>query len=161
MLVHFPIAFLLGGVVLLLWAWRRPSEMMHRVAAGLMLAGMVFGWLAAAAGGLAYFSVPAHTEEGHLLMYWHLGFGLATLLPFTWVSIVRWRGRTTAATKPQLIAALSGVLLLMLTSYLGGSIVYHHGAGVDPKILAPEIRSGHSHQNLEGHNGSAHEHEAH
>lgn len=151
MLVHFPIAFLLGGVVLLLWARRRPSETLHRMGAGLLLAGMILGWTAAAAGGLAYFTVPAHTEEGHALMYWHLGLGLAMLAVFTWLSIVRWRRRTTAAHNSHLVAALVGSVLLMLTGYVGGSIVYHHGAGVDPKILAPEIREGHSHQNGHSH----------
>jgi len=153
MLVHFPIAFLLGGVALLVWARRKPSEFLHHAAAGLLLAGMICGWVAAAAGGLAYFTVPAHTEEGHELMYWHLGLALAMLAVFTWVSIARWRGRTTAASKPQLLASLVGIVLLMLTGYVGGSIVYHHGAGVDPKILAPEIRDGHSHQN--GHSEQA------
>lgn len=65
---------------------------------------------------------------------------------FTWVSIARWRGRTTEPTKPQVVAVLSGLILLMLTGYVGGSIVYHHGAGVDPRILSAEIREGHSHQ---------------
>ncbi len=37
MLVHFPIAFLLGGAVLLFWTLRRPSEMLHRTTAGLLL----------------------------------------------------------------------------------------------------------------------------
>lgn len=163
MLVHFPIAFLLGGVVFLLWSWWCPNEIRHRATAGMLLAGMILGWLAAAAGGLAYFTVPAHTEEGHILMYWHLGLGLAMLALFTWVSITRWRSRTTGATKPQLIAAIVGVVLLMFTGYVGGSIVYHHGAGVDPKILAPEIREGHSHQN--GHSsadeGGANHHAGH
>jgi uncharacterized membrane protein len=157
MLVHFPIAFLMGGGVLLLWASWRPTEMRHRTAAGMLLTGMVLGWLAAAAGGLAYFTVPAHTEEGHILMYWHLGLGLAMLALFTWLSITRWRGRTTGATKLQLTGALAGLVLLMLTGYVGGSIVYHHGAGVDPRILAPEIREGHSHQDQKGHNDSARE----
>ncbi len=39
MLVHFPIAFLLGDVVLLLWASWRPTEVRHRTASGLLLAG--------------------------------------------------------------------------------------------------------------------------
>lgn len=75
MLVHFPIAFLAGGAVLLLWASWRPSEIRHRTAAGMLLVGMILGWLAAAAGGLAYFTIPAHTEEGHVLMYWPLAWG--------------------------------------------------------------------------------------
>jgi uncharacterized membrane protein len=126
--------------------------MQHRTAAGLIL-----GWLAAAASGQAHFTVPAHTEEGHVLMYWHLGLGPAMLAHFTWVSITRWRGRTKGATKLQLIGAQARLVLLMLTGYVGGSIVYHHGAGVDPRILAPEIREGHSHQDQTGHDDSAHE----
>lgn len=165
MLVHFPIAFLLGGTVLLLWAWWRPNEMRHRAAAGLLLAGMLLGWLAAASGGLAFFTVPAHTEEGHSLMYWHLGLGTAMLLVFTWLAIVQWRRRTERTTGIQLIAAIGGALLLTITGYLGGAIVYHHGAGVNPDILAPEVRSGHSHTNEqadEGHHqdDSSHQHPA-
>lgn len=77
---------------------------------------MVLGWLAADAGGLAYFTVPTHTEEGHILIHWHLGFGLAMLAFFTWLSIVRWRDRTTALTWTQLINTLNGFVLLLLTA---------------------------------------------
>lgn len=45
------------------------------------------------------------------------------------------------------IAFLLGAVLLMFTGHVGGTIVLRHGAGVDPKILAPEIRGGNSHQN--------------
>ena len=38
MLVHFPIAFLIGGVAVELFALRRPGEMLHRAAAWLLLA---------------------------------------------------------------------------------------------------------------------------
>ncbi len=158
MLVHFPIAFLLAGVTMELVALRRPNEMIYRAAAWLFLVGTAFGWLVAAAGGLAYFTVPAHTEAGHDLMYWHLGQGLAMLTLFTWVSIMRWRRRTTAATKQQLIASLIGAALLMSTGHVGALLVYRHGAGVDPKILAPEIRDGHSHQN--GHSEGSNSHES-
>jgi len=159
MLVHFPIAFLLGATVLMFWAVRRPSEMLHRSVAGLLLAGVFFGWLAAAAGGLAYFTVPAHTEEGHGLMLWHLGFGLTVLSLFTWVSIARWRRRETSATKLQLVVTFVGVVLLMLTGHVGGLIVFRHGAGVDPKILSREIRGGHSHAS--GHSDSSDSGEGH
>lgn len=161
MLVHFPIAYLLAAVATELLALRRPGETLHRATASLFAAGVAFGWLAAGAGVLAYVTVPAHTEEGHYLMYWHLSLGLVMLILFTCISIARWRRRTNVATNPQLIAALFGAVLLMITGYLGGSIVYRHGAGVDPRILAPEIREGHSHQT--GHadphaSGGAHTH---
>jgi uncharacterized membrane protein len=162
-LVHFPIAFLLGGVALLLWDVRRPDEAVRRAATGLLLAGTSFGWLAAAAGGLAYFTVPAHTEEGHYLMYWHLAVGIAMLAAFTWLTVARRRRRTQRTTMAQGAAAVFAALLLTATGYLGGMIVYRHGAGVHPEILAPEIRAGHSHGgdpsgNGHDHHGSNHEH---
>ncbi len=153
MLVHFPIAFLLAGVTMELFALRRPNETLHRATAWLLLAGAAFGWLAAAAGGLAYLTVPAHTERGHELMYWHLGLGLSMLAIFSWISISCWRRKEAAPNRPHLIGTLFGAVLLILTGHLGGLIVFHHGAGVDPRILAPEIRSGHSHQG--GHSSSS------
>ncbi len=78
---------------------------------------------------------------------------------FTWVSIARWRGRETTAIKQQLVVTLVGAMLLMLTGHVGGSIVFHHGAGVDPKILSREIREGHSHAN--GHSDSSESSEEH
>lgn len=161
MLVHFPIAFLLGGSVVLFWTFLRPSEMLHQAATWLLLAGVLFGWLAAATGGLAYYTVPAHTEEGHGLMIWHLRLGLAMMALFTWVSIARLRRRETPATKQQLAITLVGAVLLMLTGHVGGSVVFHHGAGVDPKILSKEIREGHSHANGHSHSSesSGHQHE--
>ncbi len=146
MLVHFPIAFLLAGVALECFAFRRHNATLRRGAYRALLAGASFGWLAAAAGGLAYFTVPAHTEEGHILMYWHLGLALTMLGIFSWASIVRWRRPDTPPSKQYFLGLLLGAILLILTGNLGGSIVYHHGAGVDPRILAPEIREGHSHQ---------------
>ncbi len=57
-----------------------------------MVAGIVLGLLAAAAGLLAFFTVPeTHTEAAHGLMFWHLGFMVGSLLLFLAVTLVRWR----------------------------------------------------------------------
>ncbi len=156
-LVHFPIAFLLAGVALMLWARWHPTEMWHQNAASLMLVGTILGWVAAAAGGLAYLTVPAHTDEGHVLMFWHLGLGIATLLVFTWLALARRHRRTERVTRWQLTAAIVGALLLSITGYLGGAIVYDHGAGIRPEILAPEIQEGHSHQHNDPQSSESHD----
>jgi len=152
MSVHFPIAFLLAAVALDLVARRRPRERVTHTSAGLLVAGVAFGWLAAAAGLLAYFTVPAHTEQAHTLMYWHLGLAVLMLLLFSWLGAVRWRSRSSAPRRSDLAISLVAAVLLLATGGLGGWIVYHGGAGVDPSILAPEIREGHSH------NGAGHGH---
>ncbi|MFQ5734890.1 MAG: DUF2231 domain-containing protein [Planctomycetaceae bacterium] len=148
-LVHFPIAFLLAGMAVEVWASRRPRESLTRPAAGLLVAGTISGWLAAIAGLIAFLTVRAHTEEAHELMYWHLGLGVGCLLLFSWVAWHRWRKRDARASTSLLVIGLIASVLLVITGDLGGGLVFHGGAGVDPDILAPEIRSGHSHQNGE------------
>jgi uncharacterized membrane protein len=65
MLVHFPIAFLIGGVLLDLYAWARGSAALMHVATELLIAGVLTGLVTAAAGWLALETVPAHTEQAH------------------------------------------------------------------------------------------------
>ncbi|MBA4064521.1 MAG: hypothetical protein C0501_12565 [Isosphaera sp.] len=139
--VHFPIAFLVGAVALDLYAWWRGRADLARVATGLMAAGVLTGVVAAATGAVAFFTVPAHTREAHRLMYWHLGLMAGVLTLFTGVVVARRRDETPAVWVR--VAGLFGVAVLLVGAYLGGSLVYRGGAGVDPAILAPEVRHGH------------------
>jgi uncharacterized membrane protein len=145
-LVHFPIAFLFGGVTILLWGLVRPSDSTNRLAAGMLLTGVICGWVAAAAGGLAYYTVPAHTEFGHTLMFWHLGIAIGMLVLFSVLAIWRWRTRESNASASQVVVAVVGLLMVTVTGHLGGTIVLRNGAGVDPAILSAEVRGGHAHQ---------------
>jgi uncharacterized membrane protein len=142
-LVHFPIAFLAGAAALDVFAWWRKRHGLLRVVAGLFVAGSAMGWLAALAGLLAYFTVPAHADEAHGLMNWHLGIMLVTVAAFTGYAAVRWRTRPGVPTPEMRVVGALLVGSLFLGSYLGGEIVYKGGAGIDPAILAPELRHGH------------------
>jgi uncharacterized membrane protein len=151
MLVHFPIAFLLGGVALDLYAGRRPERLgLVRTATGLLVAGVLTGVAAALAGVWAFFVVPAHTDEAHRLMYWHLGVQLAALVLFGYVAWVRWRDRAGAPTRAARVAGWVGALALTVGSGIGGYIVYHGGAGVEPRLLAPDLHGGHPHGDHDG-----------
>lgn len=141
--VHFPIAFLFGAVALDLYAWRRGRADLMRVATGLMAAGVVMGVAAAVTGLVAFFTVRAHTGEAHTLMYWHLGLNVATLVLFVAVFFAR-RGAEFPGARAR-AAGLLATVLLAAGAYLGGRIVYRGGAGVDPAILAPEVRGSHQH----------------
>ncbi len=141
-LVHFPIAFLLGGIVLDLAAWWRGREGWAQAATGLLIAGVASGVVAAGAGLLAFWTVPAHTEGAHKWMWWHLGLAATALVLFAGITFARWRRRATAVAR---VIGLAGALMLLVAAYLGGMIVYHGGAGIDPSLLAPEVRGGHSH----------------
>jgi uncharacterized membrane protein len=143
---HLPIAFLLGGVVVDLYAWARGRPGAARVATGLLVAGVLTGVLTALAGLLAFFTVPGHTEEAHRLMYWHLGVQAAALLLFLGPA---WARSRDFAVQPsptgRLLIGLAAIALL-IGSAIGGYIVYHGGAGVEPKLLSPAVLESHSHE---------------
>src|SRR5262249_3882476 len=105
-LIHFPIAFLLAGSLIDLVARTRPRESLTRVASGLLIAGVVSGVVAAAAGAISYFTVPAHTEAAHEQMDAHFVLASAALVLFALVAIARWRRRK----QPASALALAGGL---------------------------------------------------
>lgn len=145
MFVHFPIAFLVGAVVLDLFAWWHARFDLALIATGLLIAGVITGWLAANFGLLAFYTVPAHTEDAHQWMYWHLGAAVISLAVFTWLTALRWFHRAQRPSPAVRVTSLIALAILMVAGYLGGQIVYHGGAGIEPELLATEIREGHSH----------------
>ena len=137
---HFPIAFLVAGVVLDLYAWRRERPNLAQVASGLLIAGLLTGVLTALAGLLAFFTVSGHTEEAHRLMYWHLGIQAAALALFAWPTWRRWRNWPARPGQTDRLVACLAAVLLLIGSGIGGYLVYHGGAGVKPELLAPAGR---------------------
>ncbi len=165
-LVHFPIAFLIGGVLLDLWAMRRPGSGWSRTATGLLLTGLLTGLVTALAGLLAFFTLPeSHTEAAHTAMYWHLGLQAASLALFAGVCWARW-----AAEAPGMGARVIGwvaTVLLIVGSATGGWIVYHGGGGIEADLMRPHLHE-HEGEHPSGgeqqHPGSTetgHEHEHH
>jgi len=144
-LIHFPIAFLLGGLLVDLVARIRPRAALTRAATGLLVAGVISGIAAAAAGVVSYFTVPAHTEAAHEQMDTHMALAGAALVLFALVAIARWRRRGEPASTLALSGGLLASVLLIGAAFLGGKTVYQGGAGVDPQILAPAIVQGHHH----------------
>ncbi|HXJ72730.1 MAG TPA: DUF2231 domain-containing protein, partial [Candidatus Dormibacteraeota bacterium] len=69
-LVHFPLALLIGGMALDMFAACRKREAMARFAAGMLVWGVAAGWIAGVAGVVAWFTAPS-TDETFPLMVWH------------------------------------------------------------------------------------------
>ena len=169
-LVHFPIAFLLGAVVLSLYAWRRGRVGLEQAATGLFVAGIVMGVLAALAGFLAYFTLPeTHTEAAHDLMYWHLGLQAASLVLFCWVAWLRWRSWDLPPGAGTQVIGWIAAAVFVIGSGVGGYIVYHGGAGIDAKLMKPGLHEDqhggphhdteeHEHNHSNGHDQSPHRH---
>ena len=134
-LVHFPIAFLIGGVVLDLFG--RNSEAAVATATYLLLAGLATGAVAAAAGVVSYYTVPGnHTAEAHQRVYWHIWTIVTAVVLFTVVCFVRWQHPSVVS---PLIRGLGlvAVAIMVFGGYIGGKLVYHGGLGIDPAILKP------------------------
>jgi uncharacterized membrane protein len=154
-LVHFPIAFLLGAVALSLYAWWRRQVGLEQVATGLFIAGILMGLLAALAGFLAFFTMPgSHTEAAHDLMYWHLGLQAASLLLFAWVAWRRWRAWALGPNSGVQVIGWIATGVFMIGSALGGYMVYHGGAGIEAELMKAGL---HEEQHNDGqHNEHSH-----
>lgn len=136
-LIHFPIAFLLGGVVLGLYAWARGRLDLERLATGLFIAGVLTGILTALAGLLAMYTAPDNTETAERLMSIHLWVQVAALALFSLAAWLRWRAWDTGPGVGTRILGWVAAVVLIAGSAIGGYMVYHAGAGVEPNIITP------------------------
>ncbi len=134
-IVHFPIALVLSGVVLLaLGGFRREQRWREAGQISLMLGWL--GALAAALTGLIDQSRAPQTQAVVDTINLHIttsvalivALGLVLYLPLTW------RKRPPQATQRALYAVLivSAVALVLTTAYLGGRLVFTLGVGVAP-----------------------------
>jgi uncharacterized membrane protein len=140
-LVHFPIAFLIGAVLLDLFAWGRRNPGLAKVVTGLLLTGVLTGALAAAAGVVAFFTGPAsHTEESGQIIWWHIGAAAIQLILFALVAGVRFRLEPEPPPTWSRILGLLAAVALLIAGYEGGYIVYHGASGIEPALLAPELK---------------------
>lgn len=128
MLVPFPIVCFTLTLLADIIFWQTSFLMWQRFAEWLLLAGLLFGALAALAGAVDFFTrreiraqKPAwpHAIGNVIVMVLaivnslvHAGDG--------WNSVVPWG----------LILSAVTVLLLLVTGWLGGAMVYRHGVGV-------------------------------
>jgi uncharacterized membrane protein len=153
-LVHFPIAFLLAGVALDLFAWwclRRPESppevaagllWLIQLATGLLIAGVLTGALALLSGFVAYVTVPLYAANADILLNWHLGVTLASLTLFAWVAFMRWFDWASSPAIVTRVAGLVAAVLLAAGAALGGHLVYRAGAGFNPGLFGPAVGKG-------------------
>lgn len=132
LIVHFPIAFLIGFFVvdLLGASLRRPA--LRPVASGMLYFGTIGAVAASITGLIAEATVP-HGEAVHDMMEWHgrIGLTIATLS----VLLTLWRIFARKPRSPMangLYWLMNGVLVLLtlIGADLGGLMVYQHGVAV-------------------------------
>jgi uncharacterized membrane protein len=152
LLVHFPIAFWAGAIVLdLACMLLRRSAWLDRAAATLYAFGAAGAGAAYLAGRKAEDSLVAVPATVQPLIAAHADWAWWTLLTLSGAAAVRllvaWRGRTRdslgsqAARSVVLLCAVAGAVLVAGTADRGGALVYRHGVAVTPqasKPVAPE-----------------------
>jgi uncharacterized membrane protein len=128
MLIPFPIAFFSGVLATDLGYWWTADPFWARVSFWLVGAGLVTGALAAVFGLVDFLTIERARE--HSAGWIHL-FGNAIALILALASLgVRWSDPVTAALPWGLsLSAIVGVILIV-TGWLGGELVFRHMIGV-------------------------------
>lgn len=135
MLVHFPIALLLTSLAFDLLSVRWQSDRFRITSLHTLVAGLLGTVLALLTGGIAEEAVEhSGVPEGPLDLHESLAF--ATFWIFVVVlglrMAMRW-GMINDRYWLTIVLAGIGTVILLITSYYGGSLVYDFGAGVSPR----------------------------
>ena len=127
MLVPFPLVCFVGTLLTDIAYVRTYDLMWANFSSWLLLAGLVFGGIAALAG-LIDFTSRRVRAQGPAWPH-ALGNILALALAF-FNALVHSRDGYTSVVPTGLILSGAVVLILIVTAWLGSSLVYRHGVGV-------------------------------
>lgn len=128
MLIPFPIAFLSAALLTDLAFWFTGDLFWARASLWLVGAGFVMGCLAAAAGIMDFMALSGARDSraGHV----HAG-GNTLVLIFAFVSwMIRLQDAAGGVLPWGLTLSVLTVLLLMVTGWMGGELVYRRGVGL-------------------------------
>jgi uncharacterized membrane protein len=128
MLVPFPIAFFTLALLMDIAYWRSSNLTWKHFSEWLLLAGLVCGGLAAIAGAIDFF---AQREVRSQSLAWPHAIGNIIVMLLAFInSLVHARDGWTGVVPTGLALSVATVLLLVVTQWLGASMVYRHGVGV-------------------------------
>jgi uncharacterized membrane protein len=157
-IVHFPIALFLSTSVFALLSLFVKKDQFKEIAFWNLLLGVITAIIAIVTGLFAEQNL-IHTEEVHSLLMKHKynGFGLtiAFMIALTWL----WLRKNKFGKKEYFLWVTILLIAALLTTYqgwLGGEMVFRHGAGVKPVESTLEMqgneKGSHSHDKSEEHN---------
>lgn len=128
MLVPFPIAFLVGALVVDLAFASTGDPFWARAGFWLLLAGIVTGAAAAVFGLVDFLGIP---QVRSLNVAWihFLGNGAAVLLAI-WNLAQRWADPVVGPGSLGIALSVIVVAILLVTGWLGGELAYRHRIGV-------------------------------
>lgn len=133
LLVHFTIALTLmaaASYVLARFPFMSRWQASLAPAADWMLAFAAISVIATVAAGFqAYYSV-AHDNPSHAVMTTHRNWAAPTALVILVLAVWRWRGRKAAPSMMFTALSVVAAVLLTVTAWWGGRLVFGHGVGV-------------------------------
>ena len=128
MLVPFPIVCFTLALIADIAYWRTSNLMWLEFSAWLLLAGIVFGVLAAVFGAIDFFARP---EIRSLKPAWPHAIGnLISLILAFFNNLVHTADGWTAVVPWGLTLSALTVLVMLVTGWLGAALVHIHGVGV-------------------------------
>ena len=128
LLVTLPIGFLIGAFLSDIGFYTTGDGFWARASAWLIGAGLVTGLLAAIAGLVDFLGSERIRS---LTIVWYHFAGNAIAMVLTAVNLYfRMQSDMTAVTGGQLLLSVLVVLIFAVTGWLGGELVFRHGAGV-------------------------------
>jgi uncharacterized membrane protein len=127
MLVPFPIVCFIGALVTDIVYSRSTQIMWSTFSAWLLTVGLVMGALAAVAGLIDFFSSPRLRRSTVAIA--HMVINLAVWVIELFNAFVHSRDAWTSVVPTGLTLSIIAVLLLAVSGWLGGTLVYKHGVG--------------------------------
>lgn len=141
--VHFPIALLFTSVFFDLLGILTGKKQFNQTGWWLLILGLIGGIVAAGFGMWTEEQVEAMGVP-ETAVDRHEAFALTTMAVFAALTVIRWRIRARWSSRDRviyLIVAMIGLLLLGITGFYGGELVYRYGAGVESPAISPPVNS--------------------
>lgn len=135
MLIPFPIALWVFSLIAdVIYLWRDNPVWRDWIAFYALLAGIIGAAAAAVFGFIDWLSIK--DREVKKVADWHAGLNVIALLIFAASFYLRTAGGSEwvggSYTIPVLLSVV-GVVLITISGYLGGELVFRHGVAVNPQ----------------------------
>ena len=130
MLVVFPLGLLATAVIFDLITLGSGAPQWSKAAFYMMGAGIIGGLAAAIFGLVDWLAIPSGTRAKAVGAWHGLGNVLVVLL-FAGSFMLRWNALETLPDTSALTLSFAGVLLALVTGWLGGELVNRMGVGID------------------------------
>lgn len=128
MLVPLPIGLWVFSLVCdLMFHWRG-NAIWNTMALYTLAGGVVGALLAAVPGLIDLYSLKS--SRAKKIGLWHMGINLSLVTMY--VLNFLWRRNVSVEAIGPVILSVAAVLLLLVSGWLGGEMVYAHGVGVEP-----------------------------